>query len=246
MAIEIVLSMFELGFRWFTERLKSFSLYILKSKRKGRTLTEELDKKEKTATIITKMAKTDYPISELISKRWSARAFSTKPVEKSKLLSLLEAARWAPSRNEQTWRYIVFTNDNPEKLKKAHSALKEINDYAKRAPILICAIAKRTYSDNEIPNRLHFHDLGAANENMFLEAFNQGLIMHEMGGFDVQKAREVFNITEDYEIGIMIAIGYQDTHNVLPDRLKEKAFTPRVRKPLSEIAFIEEVGNGIC
>ena len=111
----------------------SFSLYILKLKRKGRILTEELDKEEKTATIITKMAKTDYPISELISRRWSARAFSTKPVEKSKLLSLLEAARWAPSsRNEQPRRYIVFTNDNPEKLKKAHSVLKEINDHAKR------------------------------------------------------------------------------------------------------------------
>jgi hypothetical protein len=138
MAIEIVLSVFELGFWWFTESLKSFSLYILELKRKGRILTEELDKEEKTATIITKMAKTDYPISELISRRWSARAFSTKPVEKSKLLSLLEAARWAPSsRNEQPWRYIVFTNDNPEKLKKAHSVLKEINDYAKRAPILI-------------------------------------------------------------------------------------------------------------
>ena len=106
-------------------------------------------------------------------------------------------------------------------------------------------ITKRTYSENGIPNRLHFHDLGAANENMFLEAFKQGLIMHEMGGFDVQKAREVFNIPEDYEIGIMIAIGFQDTYHVLPQRIKEKAFTPRVRKPLSEIAFIEEVGNGI-
>ena len=31
-----------------------------------------------------------------------------------------------------------------------------------------------------------------------------------------------------------------------PQRIKEKAFTPRVRKPLSEIAFIvEEVSNGI-
>ena len=210
-------------------------------------MTEEFDKEEKIiTTIITKTSKTDYPINELISRRWSARAFSTKPVEKSKLLSILEAARWAPSsRNEQPWRYMVFTNDDPEKLKKAQSVLKEINDYAKRAPILICAITKRTYSDNGIPNRLHFHDLGAANENMFLETFNQGLIMHEMGGFDVQKAREVFNIPEDYEVGVMIAIGYQDTYDVLPDRLKEKAFTPRIRKPLSEIAFIEELYNGI-
>jgi hypothetical protein len=60
-----------------------------------------------------------------------------------------------------------------------------------------------------------------------------------------KKLGEVFNIPEDYEIGVMIAIGYQDTYDVLPDRLKEKAFTPRIRKPLSEIAFIEELYNGI-
>ena len=198
------------------------------------------------ATIITKPAKTEHPINDLIAKRWSARAFSTSPVERSKLLSVLEAARWAPSsRNEQPWRYIVFTNDNPEKLKKAQSVLKDINNYAKRAPILICAITKKTYSDNGNYNRLHFHDLGAANENMFLEAFNQGLIMHEMGGFDAQKAREVFNIPEDFEVGIMIAIGYQDVHQVLPESLRQKAHLPRERKPLSEIAFLEELGNGI-
>jgi nitroreductase len=190
------------------------------------------------ATIITKPAKTDHPINEIIAKRWSARAFSTRPVERAKLLSVLEAARWAPSsRNEQPWRYIVFTNDNPDKLKKAQSVLKDINNYAKRAPILICAITKKTYSDNGNYNRLHFHDLGAANENMFLEAFNQGLIMHEMGGFDVQKAREVFNIPDDFEAGIMIAIGYQDVHQVLPQSLRQKAHLPRERKPLSETYF---------
>jgi nitroreductase len=197
-----------------------------------------------TTTMITKTAKTDHPINGLIAKRWSARAFSTRPVEKSKLLSILEAARWAPSsRNEQPWRYIVFTNENPEKLKKAQSVLKDINEYAKRAPILICAIARKTYFDNQNYNRLHFHDLGAANENMFLEAFNQGLIMHEMGGFDVQKAREVFNIPEEFEIGIMIAIGYQDTYDVLPESLVKKASIPRERKPLSEIVFLEELNN---
>jgi len=196
--------------------------------------------------LITKIANTDFPIHKLIARRWSARAFSTKKVEKSKLLSILEAARWAPSsRNEQPWRYIVFTDDNPEKLDKARSVLLEINNYAKRAPILICAITKKTYSDNGIYNRLHFHDLGAANENMFLESFNQGLIMHEMGGFDRDKAGKVFNIPDEYEIGIMIAIGYQDSHEILPERYREKANFPRERKPLSEIAFIEELGNKI-
>ena len=196
--------------------------------------------------LISKIANTDFPIHNLIARRWSARAFSTKTVEKTKLLSILEAARWAPSsRNEQPWRYIVFTDENPEKLNVARSVLLEINNYAKRAPILICAITKRYYSDNGIYNKLHFHDLGAANENMFLESFNQGLIMHEMGGFDRDKARRVFNVPDQYEIGIMVAIGYQDSHDILPERYKEKAFSPRERKSLSEIAFLEELGNGI-
>ena len=196
--------------------------------------------------LISKIANTDFPIHNLIARRWSARAFSTKTVEKSKLLSILEAARWAPSsRNEQPWRYIVFTDENPEKLNIARSVLLEINNYAKRAPILSCAITKKYYSDNGIYNKLHFHDLGAANENMFLESFNQGLIMYEMGGFDRDKARRVFNVPDEYEIGIMVAIGYQDSHDILPKRYKEKAFSPRERKSLSEIAFLEELGNGI-
>ena len=199
-----------------------------------------------TEDIITKIAKTGHPVNELIAKRWSARAFSTKPVERSKLLSILEAARWAPSsKNEQPWRYIIFSIDNPVKLMEAQSVLLESNSYAKRAPILICAIAKKNYSEGEKYNRLHFHDLGAANENMFLEAFNQGLIMHEMGGFDVQKAVEIFKIPEDYEIGIMIAIGYQDKHSVLPERFREKAYSPRVRRKLSEIAYVEDIGNNL-
>jgi nitroreductase len=200
----------------------------------------------KETNLISKIANTDFPIHNIIARRWSARAFSTKTVEKSKLLSILEAARWAPSsRNEQPWRYIVFTDDNPEKLEKARSVLLEINNYAKLAPILICAITKKTYSDNGVYNKLHFHDLGAANENMFLESFNQGLIMHEMGGFDREKARKVFSIPDEYEIGIMIAIGYQDSHEILPERFREKINSPRERKPLSEIAFLEEIGNGL-
>ena len=197
-----------------------------------------------TEEIITKNAKTGHPVNELIAKRWSARAFSTEPVERSKLLSILEAARWAPSsKNEQPWRYIIFTKENPVRLMEAQSVLLESNSYAKRAPILICAIARKNYSEGEKYNRLHFHDLGAANENMFLEAFNQGLIMHEMGGFDVQRAIEIFRIPDDFEVGVMIAIGYQDKNSVLPERFREKAYSPRERRSLSEIAFVGEIGK---
>ena len=88
-------------------------------------MTGEFGKEEKIEPIITKMAKTDYPINEIISRRWSARAFSTKPVEKLKLLSILEAARWAPSsRNEQPWRYIVFYKRQPRKAKESTICFK--------------------------------------------------------------------------------------------------------------------------
>lgn len=193
-----------------------------------------------------KVAKSDHPIHELIAKRWSSRAFSTKPVEKSKILSLLEAARWAPSSfNEQPWRYIVFTQSNLKKLEEAQTVLLAGNSYAKRAPVLICAIAKISFTANDKENRHSFHDLGAANAYMFLEAVNQGLIMHEMAGYDVEKAREVFMIPIGFDPVTMIAIGYQDTPDILPDKLRDKEAASRARKPLDEIAFVERWGNGI-
>lgn len=112
---------------------------------------------------------------------------------------------------------------------EAQSVLLESNSYAKRSPILMCN-SKKNCSEGEEYNRLHFYDLMAANENMFLEAFNQGLIMHEIGGLDVQKAIEVFKILDGFEVGVMIAIGYQDKHDVLPERFSEKAYSPRERR----------------
>jgi hypothetical protein len=58
----------------------------------------------------------------------------------------------------------------------------------------------------------------------------------------VQKAREVFNIPEDFEVGVMIAIRCQHTRRILPGSLTQKAFTPSQRKPLAEIGFVEEFG----
>jgi nitroreductase len=197
-------------------------------------------------SIIDNHAVTDHPIHDLLRKRWSARAFSSRRVEKTKLFSILEAARWTPSsRNEQPWRYIIFTTDNPSRLLEAQSVLLESNSFAKQAPILICAITKKTYTDSLELNRLYFHDLGAANENMFLECFNQGLIMHEMGGFNVKLSKEIFNIPDDYEVGIMIAVGYQGTNDSLPEKFKVKNTKPRERKHLSQIAFLEDLGHGI-
>src|SRR5207249_2641010 len=67
------------------------------------------------ATSMEKPAETQYPIEEILRRRWSPRSFSDLLVEPEKLQSLFEAARWAASSfNEQPWNFIVATKQNPE------------------------------------------------------------------------------------------------------------------------------------
>lgn len=62
---------------------------------------------------MSKEASPDYPIHELLAKRWSPYGFQNRPVAEADLRSLFEAARWsASSFNEQPWRYIVATQAN--------------------------------------------------------------------------------------------------------------------------------------
>ena len=74
---------------------------------------------------------------------------------------------------------------------------------------------------------------------MFLESFNQGLIMHEMGGFDRDKAREVFNIPDDYEVGIMIAIGYQDSHKYYLKDIEKKQIVRGKENLYQKLLFLK-------
>jgi nitroreductase len=73
-----------------------------------------------------KPADTRFEIHDLLADRWSPRAFSSRAVEAEKLRSLFEAARWAPSaRNEQPWRFIIATQDDPDAYKRLFVQLPE-------------------------------------------------------------------------------------------------------------------------
>ena len=82
-----------------------------------------------------KPASTDVPIHDLIRERWSPRAFSDKSAAHEVLRGLFEAARWAPSsNNEQPWVYLVATKEDAENFRKMVSVLVEFNaDWAKHA-----------------------------------------------------------------------------------------------------------------
>jgi nitroreductase len=192
-----------------------------------------------------KPATPQFPIDELLAGRWSPRAYDDRPVEPEKLRSLFEAARWAPSsNNEQPWRFIVATKDQPVEYDRLLSCLLEGNrKWAYRAPVLILSVASMTFEDDAKPNRHAFHDTGMAVENLVLQATALGLEAHQMAGFNVEKARTDLNIPQGFEPVAMIAVGYPGDPNVLPDYLQQRELAPRQRNPISAFVFSGDWGK---
>jgi len=188
-----------------------------------------------------KVAQTDHPISELIRRRWSPRAFEEgRTIEREKLLALLEAARWAPSCfNDQPRFFLAFDGSDPEALEKARGCLTPGNAWAAKAPVLMISVARETFEHNGAPNRWGQHDTGLATENLLLEAVELGLAAHPMGGFDANRARSEFGIPEGFTPMAMIAIGYPYRGKLedLGEKLRGKELASRERKPMGEIAF---------
>lgn len=182
-----------------------------------------------------------YDVHELIRRRRSPYVFDEhKPVERIKILTMLEAARWAPSCfNEQPWRYIVFDSSNPNMARRARACLNDYNFWATLAPVLILSVAKDVFTYNEHPNRHAQYDTGLASENLMLEAVHQGLVGHQMGGFDAARARREFGIPDNYTPIAMIAIGhpYRGPLDDLSDAVRSAEVETRRRKPMPEIAF---------
>ncbi len=192
-----------------------------------------------------KPAPNDFPVHELIRERWSPRAFADKPVPQDVLRSIFEAARWAPSsNNEQPWAYLVATCDDNENFEKMLSVLVEFNaNWAKGAPVLAIAVAELAFAKNNAPNRNAQYDTGAASALLSVEATAQGLAVHQMAGFDPAKARLVFGIPAGWEAIAALAIGYPGDPASLPQPLKDREMAPRTRKPIAEFVMAGQWGH---
>jgi nitroreductase len=193
-----------------------------------------------------KPAQNQYPIHDLIKYRWSPVIFNnSKMVESEKIASLLEAAKWSPSCfNEQPWSFIVATKENPEEYEKLFSCIVEGNQkWVQNVPVLMMAIAKLNFASNNNFNRHAFHDVGLALGNLTLQAESMGLRVHQMGGFYIEKTREVYQIPEGYEPITAIAIGYEGDMDAAETDLQKRDNSPRIRKPLQEFVFSNTWGN---
>ncbi len=188
-----------------------------------------------------KPAPTEYPINELMRRRWSPRVFEEgRAVEKEKLVTMLETARWAPSCfNDQPRNFLVFDITDQAALERARECLSPGNAWARKAPVLMISVARESFEHDGKPNRWGQHDTGIATENLLLEAVELGLAAHPMGGFDADRTRVEFGIPEGFTPMAIIAIGYpyRGSLEELDEKPRGKELASRERKLLGEIAF---------
>ncbi len=163
-------------------------------------------------------------IHEIISERWSPREYDPAyVVTKEQTEQVLEAARWAPSAmNKQEWWFIVGLKGD-ENFKKLVDAANGYSDWALDASALILNIYQPFPSER---HGVDFgpYDLGAAVQNMLLQATAMGLFMRPFASFDKAKVREQFSIPEPYVPFTMSTLG-----------LAKASKPERQRKPLSQL-----------
>lgn len=155
------------------------------------------------------------------------------------LMSLFEAARWAPSSgNGQPWRFI-YAKRNTEDWNSLFTLLVDSNkSWAKDAAVLIVVVSKKEfeYNGKVIPSVTHQFDTGAAWENLALEATSRDLVAHGIAGFEYDKARKDLDIPDGSVVVSMIAIEKRGPKGNLHLGLQEREIRSD-RKPLEEIVM---------
>jgi nitroreductase len=185
---------------------------------------------------IYEFRKPEQDVNEIFLNRWSPRAMSGEEIGEAALFSLFEAARWAPSsNNNQPWRFLYSRRNTPY-WAAFFNLLTESNQiWAKNAAVLIVVISKTTFDSNK-PARTHSYDAGAAWGSLALQGSQNGLVVHGMQGFDYDKAKDVLQIPDDYQVEAMIAVGKMGNKEELPAYLQEREF-PSTRKTISAIVM---------
>lgn len=181
--------------------------------------------------------KPEFPVGELFLKRYSPRAMSGEKVSKEELMTLFEAAKWAPSAyNSQPWRFLYALRETPE-WDIFFNLMGDFNKlWTKNAGVLIVIVSKKNLDHNDQTSVTHSFDSGAAWENLALQGAASGLVVHGMSGFDYDKAKKNLEVPEDYSVEAMIAVGKPGNKEDLPEDMRNMEI-PNGRKKIKEIAF---------
>lgn len=178
-------------------------------------------------------------IHPLLEARHSPRTFADRDLTDDTVERLFEAARWSPSCfNEQPWAFVIATRDQEESYAQLLSLLVERNQaWARGASLLVIAVAREHFQRNGKPNAYAWYDVGQALAHLTVQAQSEGIAVHQMAGFDRDRAREVLGIPEGWVATSAAAVGYYADPGDLPEEEAARLRGGRSRKARAELLF---------
>jgi nitroreductase len=188
---------------------------------------------------INKTAITAAPVLSVIAERWSPRSYDANyELTQHELLSVLEAARWAPSANNiQPWRFSVIKRGEALFGQLAESGLSGWNaSWAPKASAIIVVSAVVADAEGK-QNPYALYDTGSAVQNLLLQATELGLSTHVMAGIDHAWISEALGLPANQQVAVALTIGKRALPEELEGPLLERELTARTRLTLDEIVL---------
>lgn len=183
----------------------------------------------------------DHPIDPQFLERWSPRSFTGETIPEAELLTLFEAARWAPSSyNSQPWRFVYALRGTPAWDAFLGLLIEFNRSWAAQAAALVIVLSKSTMlppgKDREIPSHSHSFDTGSACGYLALQAMKSGWATHSMVGFDMDAAFAELQVPQGYRVEAAMAIGRQGDKSLLPEAVQARE-EPNGRIPLEQFVM---------
>jgi nitroreductase len=167
-------------------------------------------------------------VLEAIRKRRRVVEFTDRPIDRSTMTQILEAARWSPSGgNQQRWRFIVVTDPNTKEM------ICNVSPGIYGCPTAIIAVcAKKSPRDNEWDRWMEACEVGLTAQNIALAAFSLELGSCMVAGFAKESVQQILDLAEDIDPQLLVTLGYYEQLPQPPGRLR-----------LGEVAFSERYGR---
>jgi nitroreductase len=184
-----------------------------------------------------KIPNTQGPVMDAIKNRWSPRSFAERTISAADMETIIEAGCWAFSAsNEQPWRFVVAHRGTPL-FSLMWGLLAPGNQvWCKDAAVLMLTMVQTKMGNGNL-NPWAQHDLGAANFAMTLQANSMDIYNHVMAGFDKARSIPELELPADIEPIAMLAFGYVDAPDKLPEPFLARELAPRSRKSVAEVVL---------
>jgi len=160
-------------------------------------------------TLETRERLSRYDVDELILQRSSPRSMTGDSISEEELMTLFDAARWAPSSfNRQPWNFVYAQRASPY-WDSFFEALSDANKvWCAKAAVLVVLVSNQYDPENpEQKFETASFDCGAAWENLSLQAVQDDLVVHGMEGFDKNAIAQIVRVAAHQKVEMMFALG---------------------------------------